>query len=85
MEMLANASVEVAGVPLPGDVSGTKPVLRTRALRKTFTSGSQVISPLDGIDLSLEPGEMVAIIGIVVCAALGLGIMVGRLLGVLDL
>ncbi len=29
-------------------------------------------------------GEMVALIGIVLCAALALGILVGRLLGVLD-
>ena len=38
-------------------------VLRAEALRKVFLSGSQQIAPLDGIDFSIERGEMVAIEG----------------------
>ena len=38
-------------------------ILRAENLRKTFRSGSQQITPLDGIDLRAERGEMIAIVG----------------------
>lgn len=38
-------------------------VLRVENLQKTFRSGSQQITPLDGIDLNIERGEMLAIVG----------------------
>jgi lipoprotein-releasing system ATP-binding protein len=38
-------------------------VLRAAGIRKVFTSGNQEIVPLDGIDLSIERGEMIAIVG----------------------
>src|SRR5580658_4513586 len=38
-------------------------VLRAAGLRKVFTSGNQEIVPLEGIDLSIERGEMIAIVG----------------------
>jgi len=38
-------------------------ILRTEDLRKTFRSGPQEITPLDGINLKIEAGEMVAIVG----------------------
>ena len=38
-------------------------ILRTENLRKIFHSGTQEIAPLDGIDLSVERGEMIAIVG----------------------
>jgi lipoprotein-releasing system ATP-binding protein len=44
-----------------GQSSG--PVLRAANLRKVFTSGNQPITPLDGIDLTIERGEMIAIVG----------------------
>jgi len=44
-------------------VSAAREILRTEALRKTFHSGSQEIVPLNGIDLRVEQGEMIAVIG----------------------
>ena len=38
-------------------------ILRAENLRKTFHSGQQEITPLDGISLSVEAGEMIAIVG----------------------
>ena len=38
-------------------------ILRAESLHKVFSSGTQKITPLDGIDLSVERGEMVAIVG----------------------
>jgi lipoprotein-releasing system ATP-binding protein len=63
MEMLTSASVAVADVPRWVDASDRREILRTQDLRKTFTSGSQNITPLDGIDLSVERGEMIAVMG----------------------
>ena len=37
--------------------------MRVEGLRKTFRSGTQEITPLDGISFSIERGEMIAIIG----------------------
>ncbi len=42
-------------------ISGT--FMRGEDLRKTFLSGTQEITPLDGIDFSVERGEMIAIVG----------------------
>jgi lipoprotein-releasing system ATP-binding protein len=63
MEMLTSESVAVADAPQRGDASDPREILRTRALRKTFTSGSQEIVPIDGLDLSVARGEMVSIMG----------------------
>jgi lipoprotein-releasing system ATP-binding protein len=38
-------------------------ILRTENLRKTFRSGAQEITPLQGIDFSVTRGEMVAVVG----------------------
>jgi len=38
-------------------------VLRAEGLRKSFRSGSQEVTPLEGIDLSIECGEMIAVVG----------------------
>jgi len=46
-----------------GAVSNSSEILRAENLRKVFYSGSQEIVPLDGIDLSIERGEMIAIVG----------------------
>jgi len=58
----ANTGVVVEDAP-SGDVSASPAILRVEALRKTFQSGSQEITPLDGIDFSIERGEMISIIG----------------------
>ena len=62
MRSHASESVAVEDANFEG-VSTSGELLRTEGLRKTFRSGSQEIAPLDGIDLSLERGEMVAIVG----------------------
>ena len=38
-------------------------ILRIEGLRKVFRTGEQEIAPLDGIDLSVARGEMIAVIG----------------------
>ena len=43
--------------PLPA------PIVRIRGLRKSFGTGAQAIEVLKGIDLDVQPGEVVAIIG----------------------
>lgn len=43
--------------------SGSGEILRIENLCKSFRSGKQEIKPLDGIDLSVERGRMIAIVG----------------------
>jgi lipoprotein-releasing system ATP-binding protein len=65
--MVGMSSQSATGVALDdsqiGDGHSSGQVLRTAGLRKVFTSGNQEIVPLDGIDLSIERGEMIAIVG----------------------
>src|SRR6204780_568752 len=44
-------------------VADSGQILRTENLRKIFYSGTQEIAPLDGIDFSVDRGEMIAIVG----------------------
>ena len=46
-----------------GAATNSGQILLIENLRKTFRSGSQEITPLDGFDLSIERGEMIAIVG----------------------
>jgi len=46
-----------------GATTRAEMILRVEALRKSFRSGSQEITPLEGIDLSIESGELIAIVG----------------------
>jgi lipoprotein-releasing system ATP-binding protein len=46
-----------------GDESPSGEILRIENLCKVFRSGQQEIKPLDGIDLLIERGEMIAIVG----------------------
>jgi lipoprotein-releasing system ATP-binding protein len=62
MSRRANTGVAVEDVP-SGDVAAPEAVLRVEGLRKTFHSGSQEITPLNGIDFSIERGELVSIVG----------------------
>jgi lipoprotein-releasing system ATP-binding protein len=45
------------------DSLGRRASLEARSLRKVYGSGATAITILDGIDLALTPGEMVAIVG----------------------
>ena len=38
-------------------------ILQTRGLRKTYGTGAAAVHALDGIDLQVESGEFVAIVG----------------------
>lgn len=41
----------------------SNPVLETTALRRSFTQGSVTIHVLKGVDLAIQPGEIVALLG----------------------
>jgi lipoprotein-releasing system ATP-binding protein len=41
----------------------SEPVLETRELKRSFTQGDVTISVLRGIDLAVQPGEIVALLG----------------------
>jgi lipoprotein-releasing system ATP-binding protein len=41
----------------------SEPVLQTTGLRRSFTQGSVTIHVLNGVDLSVHPGEIVALLG----------------------
>jgi lipoprotein-releasing system ATP-binding protein len=63
MRTQSNSSVAVLEVSGDGAASGAGEILRGEALRKTFRSGGQEITPLDGVDFSVARGEMIAIVG----------------------
>src|ERR1700750_2832115 len=41
----------------------SEPVLLTRGLKRSFTQGEVTIEVLRGVDLTLKPGEIVALLG----------------------
>ncbi len=40
-----------------------EPILATRGLTRSFTQGGQTIEVLRGVDLTVGPGEIVALLG----------------------
>ena len=42
----------------------SEPIIEIRGLRKTFGQGEAAVTALDGIDLSIEKGEIYGIIGL---------------------
>ena len=42
---------------------GATPVLRTRDLRRSFVQGDVTIEVLRGVDLDIQPGEIIALVG----------------------
>jgi len=63
MQKQASSSVAVLDDSQHRVVSNPDTLMRGEGLRKTFLSGAQEITPLDGIDFSVERGEMIAIVG----------------------
>ena len=48
---------------MPEGASNRGEILRTEELRKVFQTGGQEIAPVDGINWSVERGEMIAVVG----------------------
>ncbi len=63
MQGQSRTSVAVADDQAFEVVRDATSVLHTHNLTKVFRSGQQETRPLDGIDLSVERGEMIAIVG----------------------
>jgi len=65
MQKLASVGIEVTEPRVfpSGNASEASAILRVQALRKVFCSGDQEITPLDGIDLQVVRGEMIALVG----------------------
>ncbi len=62
MRKQPSAGVALEDAPA-GDVPDRHSVIRVEGLRKSFHSGDQQIVPLDGVDFSVERGEMISIVG----------------------
>jgi lipoprotein-releasing system ATP-binding protein len=63
MHTQASAGVAELGDRRFGAASDSNEILRVEALSKIFHSGSEQITPLAGIDLVVERGEMIAVLG----------------------
>ncbi len=61
MERNTNSGVAVRSSAVA--VEEPAELLRVEKLRKAYRSGEQEITPLDGVDLNVERGEMIAIVG----------------------
>ncbi len=53
----------MAQIPHQRPEDGAGPIVRVEGLRKTFHSGRQEITPLDGVNFSATRGEMVSVVG----------------------
>jgi lipoprotein-releasing system ATP-binding protein len=63
MQRQTSAQVGVIGEPHLGPAETSGEILRAEGLSKKYRSGLQEIAPIDGIDFSIERGEMLAIVG----------------------
>src|SRR5579864_260666 len=63
MQRQTSTAVAVANDPEMHVAGDGDELLRAAQLRKTFRSGGQEITPLDGVSFSVERGEMIAIVG----------------------
>ena len=51
------------GSPLSPDPSGRRPILQGRGLGKAYPTATGALRVLDGLDLDVYPGELVAVVG----------------------
>src|ERR1700677_156519 len=63
MQTQTNSSVAILDDSRSVDPRTSGILLRCDSLRKTFRSGTQEITPIDGLDFSIERGETVSIVG----------------------
>jgi len=63
MQTQTNSSVAILDDSRFGDSRTSGILLRCDGLRKSFRSGTQEITPIDGLDFSIESGETVSIVG----------------------
>jgi lipoprotein-releasing system ATP-binding protein len=63
MQTQTNSSATILDDSRFEDARTTGILLRCDGLRKTFCSGKQEITPIDGLDFSIERGETVSIVG----------------------
>src|SRR5271170_4794223 len=63
MQTQTNSSVAILDDSRFGDSRTSGTLLRCDGLRKSFRSGTQEITPIDGLDFSIERGETVSIVG----------------------
>ena len=63
MQRYANAAGVAVAEYFPPQACAGAPIVRTQALRKLFHSGGQEIAPVDGIEFSVQQGEMISIVG----------------------
>jgi lipoprotein-releasing system ATP-binding protein len=64
MNTQASSGTTLLDDSLPkGAATNKTEILRAENLRKIFRSGTQEIVPLDGIDLAVNQGEMIAVVG----------------------
>jgi putative ABC transport system ATP-binding protein len=62
-EALATTLPTVAASAVPVAATGATTLIRMEAVTKTYDAGELAVQALRGIDLQIEPGQMVAIIG----------------------
>jgi lipoprotein-releasing system ATP-binding protein len=63
MQRETSTGAAVAEGPEVGAAPDRDGLVRARELRKTFRSGPQQITPLDGVSFSVDGGEMIAVVG----------------------
>lgn len=59
----ANPGVVVLGDSGDAITTNSEAIVRVESLRKTFRSGEQEITPLDGVSFSVDRGEMISVVG----------------------
>lgn len=62
-DIAGEASSGMGGTIRRGGAAGDEAVLQTTGLTRSFTQGGETIHVLRGVDLSVAPGEIVALVG----------------------